>query len=101
MLVLGTYRDTELGRHTPLTVAVAELKRSGALDRIDVRGLPLDDVASLARSALGTAEVAAQVHARTGGNAFLSKRCCGSWPTRDRTRYRRAFATQSAYDCLG
>jgi tetratricopeptide (TPR) repeat protein len=71
MLVLGTYRDTELGRHTPLTTAVAELKRSGALDRIDVRGLPLDDVASLARSALGTAELAAQVHARTGGNAFF------------------------------
>ena len=45
MLVLGTYRDTELGRHTPLTAALAELRRGGALDRVDLRGLPLDDVA--------------------------------------------------------
>ena len=71
MLVLGTYRDTELGRHTPLTAALAELKRSGALDRIDLRGLPLDDVARLARFVLGTDELAPRVHARTAGNAFF------------------------------
>jgi DNA-binding SARP family transcriptional activator/tetratricopeptide (TPR) repeat protein len=71
MLVLGTYRDTELGRHTPLTSALAELKRSGALDRIDLRGLAPDDVAELARSVLGSAEIAPRVHARTGGNAFF------------------------------
>jgi DNA-binding SARP family transcriptional activator/tetratricopeptide (TPR) repeat protein len=71
MLVLGTYRDTELGRHTPLTAALAELKRSGWLDRIDLHGLPLDDVATLARAALGTDDIAPRVHARTDGNAFF------------------------------
>ena len=71
MLILGTYRDTELGRHTPLTAALAELKRNGALDRIDLRGLPLDDVARLARSVLGSDEIAPRVHARTAGNAFF------------------------------
>ena len=71
MLVLGTYRDTELGRHTPLTAALAELKRSGALDRIDLRGLPLEDVAWLARCVLGSDEIAPRVHARTAGNAFF------------------------------
>ena len=71
MLVLGTYRDTELGRRTPLTAALAELKRGGALDRIDLRGLPLEDVATLARSLLGTDEIAPRVHARTDGNAFF------------------------------
>jgi DNA-binding SARP family transcriptional activator/tetratricopeptide (TPR) repeat protein len=71
MLVLGTYRDTELGRHTPLTAALAELTRSGALDRIDVRGLPLDDVARLTRRVLGSDEVAPRVHARTAGNPFF------------------------------
>src|SRR3954471_7379721 len=71
LLVLGTYRDTELGRQTPLTAALSELGRGGALDRIDLRGLPLDDVAKLARSALGSDEVAPRVHARTGGNAFF------------------------------
>ncbi len=71
MLVLGTYRDTELGRHTPLTAALAELGRGSALDRIDLRGLPADDVATLTRAALGTDALAARVHARTDGNAFF------------------------------
>ena len=71
ILVLGTYRDTELGRTTPLTHALAGLRRNGALDRIDVRGLPLDDVATLARSMLGNDELASRVHARTDGNAFF------------------------------
>ncbi|MFL5861879.1 MAG: ATP-binding protein [Solirubrobacteraceae bacterium] len=71
ILILGTYRDTELGRHTPLTTALSELKRNGALDRLDLRGLPLDDVAELARSILGSDEIAPRVHARTEGNAFF------------------------------
>jgi DNA-binding SARP family transcriptional activator/tetratricopeptide (TPR) repeat protein len=71
MLVLGTYRDTELGRQTPLTSALVELTRSGTLDRITLRGLPLGDVATLARSVLGNDEVAPRVHARTDGNAFF------------------------------
>ncbi|HEY1522377.1 MAG TPA: AAA family ATPase [Solirubrobacteraceae bacterium] len=71
LLVLGTYRDTELGRHTPLTAALGELKQGGALDRIELRGLPLDDVAALARSILGTDEIAPRVQARTDGNAFF------------------------------
>jgi tetratricopeptide (TPR) repeat protein len=69
--VLGTYRNTELGRHTPLTAALAELKRSGGLDRIDLRGLPLDDVATLARAVLNTDDIAPRVHARTAGNPFF------------------------------
>ena len=71
MLLLGTYRDTELGRNTPLTAALVDLKRSGTLDRVELRGLPLDDVATLARSVLGTDEMAPRVHARTDGNAFF------------------------------
>ncbi|MGB0090925.1 MAG: AAA family ATPase, partial [Solirubrobacteraceae bacterium] len=77
ILVLGTYRDTELGRHTPLTAALSELKQGGALDRIDLRGLPLDDVAELARSILGSDELAPRVHARTGGNAFFVEEVLG------------------------
>jgi DNA-binding SARP family transcriptional activator len=71
MLVLGTYRDTEVGRHTPLTSALAELRRSGELDRVDLRGLTLDDVSALAASVLGSSEIAPRVHSRTGGNAFF------------------------------
>ena len=71
ILILGTYRDTELGRHTPLTAALSELKQCGALYWINLRGLPLDDVAELARSILGSDELALRVQARTDGNAFF------------------------------
>jgi DNA-binding SARP family transcriptional activator/tetratricopeptide (TPR) repeat protein len=71
LLVLGTYRDTEVGRHTPLIAALAELRRGGALDRIDLHGLTPGDVAALTSSALGSTELAPRVHARTGGNAFF------------------------------
>ncbi len=69
--IVGTYRDTELGRHSPLTGALADLHRDGALDRIGLRGLEEDDVAALARSLLGADDVAARIHERTGGNAFF------------------------------
>ncbi len=69
--IVGTYRDTELGRRSPLTGALADLQRDGALDRIGLRGLEEADVAALARDLLGAADVAARVHARTGGNAFF------------------------------
>ena len=39
LAIVGTYRDTELGRRTPLTAALADLQRDGALDRIGLRGL--------------------------------------------------------------
>jgi DNA-binding SARP family transcriptional activator len=71
LLLLGTYRDTELSRLTPLTAALAELGRDGVLDRIDLRGLALDDVATLTRAALGTDELAPRVHARANGNVFF------------------------------
>ncbi len=79
ILMLGTYRDTELGRNTPLTHALAELKRTGALDRIDLRGLPLGDVATLARSMLASDELAPRVHARTDGNAFFVEEVLRGW----------------------
>jgi DNA-binding SARP family transcriptional activator len=71
LLVLGTCRDTDLGRRSPLTGALAELEGDGVLQRIGLRGLAQDDVATLARSLLGDDEVAGRVHARTDGNAFF------------------------------
>ena len=101
VLVLGTYRDTELGRHCPLTAAVGELKHGGTLDRIDLRGLPLDDVATLARSILGTDELAARVHSRTNGNAFFVEEVLRNSPGPGRTRCQRASGTRSASGCHG
>jgi DNA-binding SARP family transcriptional activator/DNA polymerase III delta prime subunit len=74
LLVAGTYRTTELGRRSPLTGALAELQRDGALERVVVRALEPADVAALADVWLGTGageRVAGDVHARTAGNAFF------------------------------
>jgi tetratricopeptide (TPR) repeat protein len=71
ILLLGTYRDTELGRRSPLTGALAALQHDGALDRVALHGLTPAEVALLARSLLGADELAEQVHERTSGNAFF------------------------------
>jgi class 3 adenylate cyclase/tetratricopeptide (TPR) repeat protein/DNA polymerase III delta prime subunit len=39
LLVVGTYRDVELGRQHPLSQALADLSREGLVDRISMRGL--------------------------------------------------------------
>ena len=39
ILVVGTYRDTELARTHPLSEALAELNREGGFERIVLRGL--------------------------------------------------------------
>jgi tetratricopeptide (TPR) repeat protein len=74
LLVIGTYRDTEVGRRTPLAAALADLRRDGGAERIGLRGLAPDEVGELATAWLGpdaAARVAGAVHARTGGNAFF------------------------------
>ena len=74
VLVLGTYRDTEIGRRTPLAGVLADLRRDGGAERIGLRGLAAGEVAALAATWLGdeaAARVAPAVHARTAGNAFF------------------------------
>ena len=74
LLVLGTYRDTEVGRRTPLAAALADLRRDGGAERIGLRGLAPGEVGELATARLGAetaARVTGTVHARTGGNAFF------------------------------
>lgn len=74
LLVVGTYRDTEVGRRTPLAAALADLRRDGGAERVGLRGLAPAEVGELATAWLGpdaAAQVAGTVHARTGGNAFF------------------------------
>jgi len=74
MLVLGTYRTTELGRRTPLTGALAELQRDGVLERVPLGPLGAEEVSRLAEAWLGSetgARISATVHSRTAGNAFF------------------------------
>jgi hypothetical protein len=74
LLAIGTYRDTDVGRRTPLAGALTDLRRDGGAERVGLRGLEPGDVGRLATAWLGAeaaARVAGAVHARTGGNAFF------------------------------
>ncbi len=47
LLVVGTYRDTDLVRTHPMAETLAELRRANLVDRIPVRGLTLPEVTQL------------------------------------------------------
>ena len=101
MLVVGTYRDTELGRGHPLTELLANLRRDGTLERFSLSGLDHSGVVAFMEQAaghelddegLGLARV---IHAETEGHAlFVSEllrdlaetgaiaRRAGRWETR-------------------
>jgi class 3 adenylate cyclase/tetratricopeptide (TPR) repeat protein len=77
LLVVGTYRDTELDREHPLAELLADLRADPAVERLPVPGLAADEVATFMRSIVGH-ELAAQdldvvraVHGETQGNPFF------------------------------
>jgi DNA-binding SARP family transcriptional activator/tetratricopeptide (TPR) repeat protein/putative sterol carrier protein len=47
LLILGTYRDTDLVRTHPMAEALVELRRANLTERIPLRGLAADDVIAL------------------------------------------------------
>jgi AAA ATPase domain/Adenylate and Guanylate cyclase catalytic domain len=77
LLIVATYRDTELSRSHPLADVLAELRREAAVERIRVGGLDADGVVALveAMAAHELAEadrsLAVAVHDRTEGNPFF------------------------------
>ncbi len=77
LLVVGTYRDTDVDRAHPFAGLLADLRRDGALDRIALGGLAADDIADLLTSVAGHEldadghRLASMLHAETSGNAFF------------------------------
>ncbi len=74
VLVVGTYRDVELGRRHPLAEILGDLAREAAFTRVTLRGLTGEDVRDyLARLHEGRAgeDVAEAVHRMTDGNPFF------------------------------
>ena len=75
LLLVGTYRDVELGRHHPLSRALAELRGGTAAAGSLLRGLGEEEVARFVERAAGTAAAAgaglATVHRQTEGNPFF------------------------------
>ncbi|MBX3023916.1 protein kinase [bacterium] len=74
LVVLLSYRETEVGDAHPLAAALADLHRQQRLERLALDGLAPDDsrklIVSMTGSAVPPAAVAA-IHQRTEGNPFF------------------------------
>jgi hypothetical protein len=96
-LVVGTYRDTDVGADAPL-------RRLGAsADRLALRGLDADEVAAVLADSLGPAragELAPEVVEQTGGNPFLVMQL-GRLVAADPDALRRGALPVGARDLLG
>ncbi len=77
LLVLGTYRSTDLDRSHPLATTLADLRRDGTVTRLALDGLTADGVAELLERSAGHdldepgVALAHAVYAETGGNPFF------------------------------
>jgi class 3 adenylate cyclase len=74
LLILGTYRQTEVDEPHPLGQAIAELRRARALATVTLAGLNEGEVAELVASQLSGAAsvtVARSIVERTQGNPFF------------------------------
>lgn len=73
VIVLGAYRDTEVGPGHPLVEAMGAMADGGALEALALRGLADAEVRALVARYAGTVpdEVADQVVARADGNPFF------------------------------
>jgi class 3 adenylate cyclase/tetratricopeptide (TPR) repeat protein len=77
VLVLGSYRDAEVGPQHPLEALLRDLSREHLIDRVSVRRLHEQDTAALIGETLGEMEAggefAALVYRHTDGNAFFTQ----------------------------
>ena len=80
LLVLGTYRATEVDDDHPLATALHQLRRAKNVAELDVGPLAVEDLAELVSRRLGMADSAAEAAAvaeaiasRTDGHALFSE----------------------------
>lgn len=76
ILVLGTYRDIEVRRQHPLAQTLAELAREQLSERVLLRGIAPQDIATFIERAAGrtpTPELVNAVYRETEGNPFFVK----------------------------
>ena len=76
ILLLGTYRDVEVGRGHPLERAVRDLHRERLVERIAVQRLPPPGTAALIAATfeqeIVSEEFASLIHRHTDGNPFFT-----------------------------
>ena len=76
VVLVFTYRSDELHRRHPLLPFVAELERSGRVERIELRRFDRLESAEQLRAIAGhdlDAGLIESIHARSGGNAFFAE----------------------------
>jgi DNA-binding SARP family transcriptional activator/tetratricopeptide (TPR) repeat protein len=74
LLVLVTYRNTEITGDHPMIDALAETRRARVLGEVALHGLDQESVGSIVAAEAGadaSADLVAAVHARTDGNPFF------------------------------
>ena len=74
LMVIGTYRDLELGADHPLRTHLADFVRRGETTELRISGLKDPDVVSLLRVLTGfepAVDVVRRLQAQTGGNPFF------------------------------
>ena len=74
LLVLGTYRDTDLDRAHPLSEALGEMNREQLFSRVLLRGLDAAETAHYVRQVANVEPAAAlvrRIHLETEGNPFF------------------------------
>ncbi len=78
VMVLGTYRDSDLSREHPLTALLADLHREQGVERIKLTGLDSEEVLVLMEAAAGHEldedgrALAAEITRETAGNPFFA-----------------------------
>jgi DNA-binding CsgD family transcriptional regulator/tetratricopeptide (TPR) repeat protein len=92
-LLVGTFRDDEVGRQHPLRVVVGDLATSPAVRRIPLAPLSKASVAELSK---GTDLDAGELHDLTGGNPFYVTEVIAGAPARIPATVRDAVLARAA-----
>ena len=92
-LLVGTYRDDEVGRQHPLRVVVGDLATSSAVRRVSLDALSVAAVDDLTR---GTGLDPVELHQRTGGNPFYVTEVIAGAPARIPATVRDAVLARAA-----
>ncbi len=92
-LLVGTYRDDEVGRQHPLRVVVGDLATSPAVRRLPLAALSVASVEELARD---TDLDPAELHRQTGGNPFYVTEVIAGAPARIPATVRDAVLARAA-----
>lgn len=78
MIIVVTFRDTELAPEHPLSNMIGELVREHLKARIHLTGLSMDEVAEFVEMTMNAdapSAVVAAIHDETAGNPFFVKEC--------------------------